>query len=94
MTTQGISGPLPATQPIEAWRACLLHGQVRTAAEGPTESDPTVRERLTLIHLDDWAAYKYVDFEAQPVHTFQAPRRQPGLRRHDRNPPRPARRCS
>jgi arabinoxylan arabinofuranohydrolase len=72
MTTQGVRGPLPATRPIEAWRACLLHGRARTAAEGPTESDPTVRERLTHIHLDDWAAYKYLDFEAQPVHTFQA----------------------
>ena len=38
----------------------------------PTESDPTVREHLTLIHHDDWAAYKYVDFDAQPVQTFQA----------------------
>jgi len=45
---------------------------VRTAAEGPTESDPTVRERLTQIHLDDWAAYRYVDFDTQPVNTFQA----------------------
>ena len=35
MTTQGAGGPLPATQPIEAWRACLLSGRVRTAAEGP-----------------------------------------------------------
>ena len=72
MTTQGITGPLPASRPIEAWRACLLHGHVRTAADGPTESDPTVRERLTLIHHGDWAAYKYLDFNAQPVHTFQA----------------------
>jgi arabinoxylan arabinofuranohydrolase len=72
MTTQGISGPLPATQPIEAWRACLLNGRVRTAAEGPTESDPAVREYLTQIHLADWAAYKYVDFDAQSVNTFHA----------------------
>lgn len=72
MTTQGVSGPLPATQPIEAWRACLLGGHVRTAADGPTESDPTVRERLTQIHRDDWAAYRYVDFDTQPVNTFQA----------------------
>ena len=72
MTTQGIRSPLPANQPIEAWRACLLHGQVGTAAQGPTESDPTVHERLTLIHHDDWAAYKYVDFEGQPVQAFQA----------------------
>jgi arabinoxylan arabinofuranohydrolase len=72
MTTQGISGPLSANQPIEAWRACLLHGQVRTAAQGPTENDPSVREHLTLIHHDDWAAYKKIDFETQPVLAFQA----------------------
>jgi len=72
MSTQGISGPLPASRPIEAWRACLLQGQVRTAAQGPTESDPSVRERLTLIHHNDWAAYKKIDFEAQPVQAFQA----------------------
>jgi arabinoxylan arabinofuranohydrolase len=72
MTTQGVSGPLPSTQPIEAWRACLLSGRVRTDADGPTESDPTVRERLTQIHLDDWAAYRYVDFDTQPVNTFWA----------------------
>ncbi|MBE0695518.1 MAG: carbohydrate-binding protein, partial [Anaerolineaceae bacterium] len=72
MTTQGVSGPLPATQPIEAWRACLLHGKVRSAADGPTVNDPAVRERLTQIHLDDWAAYKYIDFDAQTVNTFHA----------------------
>jgi Glycosyl hydrolases family 43/Carbohydrate binding module (family 6) len=70
MTTQGLTGPLPAVQRIEAWRACLLHGQVHTAADGPTESDPVVRERLTLIHHNDWAAYKCIDFEAKPVDTF------------------------
>ena len=72
MTTQGTGSPIPATQPVEAWRACLLSGQVRTGAEGPTESDPTVRERLTQIHKDDWAAYKYVDFDRQPINLFQA----------------------
>ncbi len=72
MTTQGITGPLPANRPIEAWRACLLHGQVRTAASGPTEGDPAVREYLTLIHHGDWAGYKYVDFTAQPVRFFHA----------------------
>jgi arabinoxylan arabinofuranohydrolase len=72
MTTQGISTPLPATQPIEAWRACLLHGHVRTAADGPTGNDPTVRERLTQIHMEDWAAFKYIDFDSQSIHTFFA----------------------
>lgn len=72
MTAQGVSGPLPAARPIQACRACLLGGKVRTAAEGPTESDPAVRERLALIHHGDWVAYKYLDFEAQPVRAFQA----------------------
>jgi arabinoxylan arabinofuranohydrolase len=72
MTTQGAGGPLPATRPIEAWRACLLKGHVCTAANGPTETDPAVREYLTQIHLGDWAAYKYVDFETQHVSRFQA----------------------
>jgi hypothetical protein len=70
MTTQGVGAPLPAAQPIEAWRACLLGGQVRTAADGPTETDPTVRERLTHIHHGDWAAYKYVDFNTTSVNAF------------------------
>jgi len=72
MTTQGVSAPLPADQPIEAWRACLLHGLVRTAADGPTETDSTVREYLTLIHHSDWAAFKYVNFDVQPVNSFYA----------------------
>ena len=81
MTTQGVSGPLPAAQPIEAWRACLLHGYLRTAADSPRENEPAVSERLTQIHLDDWAAYKYIDFDTQPVDSFFAPCGQPGLRR-------------
>lgn len=72
MTTQGAGGPLPAAGRIEAWRACLLHGQVRTAAEGPSENDPAVRERLTMIHHGDWAAYKHIDFDTRPVERFAA----------------------
>jgi arabinoxylan arabinofuranohydrolase len=64
MTTQGISGPLPSFTEIEAWRACLLSGQVRTAANGPTAENPGVSEYLTLIQDGDWAAYKYIDFGA------------------------------
>ena len=72
MTTQGVGGPLPADRPIAAWRACLLHGRVCTAAQGPTQDDPAVRECLTLIHPDDWAAFKYVDFDTRPVRVFCA----------------------
>jgi len=72
MTTQGIGAPLPAEQPIEAWRACLLSGHVHTGVQGPTASDPTVSEHLTQIHSHDWAAYKYVDFDTPPVDKFHA----------------------
>jgi len=72
MTTQGIGEPLPAKQPIAAWRACLLRGHVRTAASGPTENASTVSEFLTQIHTGDWAAFKYVDFDAQAVTAFHA----------------------
>ena len=72
MTTQGAGGPLAPTAWLPAWRACLLSGQVRTAAAGPTEYDPTVREHLTMIHDGDWAAFKYFDFDAALVSAFQA----------------------
>ena len=72
MTTQGIGNPLPATHQIDAWRACLLSGHVHSAVQGPTERDSTVCEHLTQIHNSDWAAYKYVDFDSQPVNNFQA----------------------
>ena len=72
MTTRGVRGPLPAPQLIAAWRACRLSRHVRTAADGPTGRDPTVREWLTQIHHGDWAACKYVDFDASPVSVFHA----------------------
>jgi arabinoxylan arabinofuranohydrolase len=71
MTTQGVSAPLQGRATIEAWRACLLSGQVRTAALGPDEHYLAVCEHLTLIHDGDWAAYKYIEFGAG-VSTFQA----------------------
>lgn len=64
MTTQGAAGPLDATQSLDAWRACLLSGTVRTEAVGPTGADPSVSEHLTQIHAGDWAAFKYLDFGA------------------------------
>jgi arabinoxylan arabinofuranohydrolase len=71
MTTQGNTGPLDARIEVEAWRACLLSGQVRTAAVEPSEHQDDFREHLTLIHNGDWAAYKYIDFGAG-VDTFTA----------------------
>ena len=64
MTTQGHTGPLAAVGTIEAWRACLLSGEVHTAALGPLEHDSRVSEHLTRIQDGDWAGYKYVDFGA------------------------------
>ena len=71
MTTQGMSGPLAATQNIEAWRACLLSGQVHTEAVQPGVTCVEYSEHLTMIHDGDWAAYKYVNF-GPGVADFQA----------------------
>jgi arabinoxylan arabinofuranohydrolase len=71
MTTQGASGPIPAAAQMDAWRACLLSGKVRTATVGPTAADPAIGEHLTWIHNGDWAAYKYLDF-GSGVTAFQA----------------------
>jgi hypothetical protein len=62
MTTQGVSGPIDASTELEAWRACLLSGQVHTQAVGPSPTQPGFSEHLTMIHDGDWAAYKYLDF--------------------------------
>ncbi len=62
MTTQGASDPLDATHRLEASRACLLSGQVRTATSPPDAYVDQWREHLTWIHNGDWAAYKYLDF--------------------------------
>jgi hypothetical protein len=71
MTTQGISGPLPATQRTDAYRACLLSGTVRTESIGPGDHSDQWREHLTWIHDGDWAACKYLDF-GEGVSSFHA----------------------
>jgi hypothetical protein len=71
MTTQGAATPLRATQPIEAWRACLLSGHVYSIPHGPTEHDPIVREHLTHIHNGDWVAYKYLNFDLDKIVAFR-----------------------
>lgn len=70
MTTQGILGPLQATQQLEAWRACLLSGHVFSTPQDPTEETQVVYERLTQIHSGDWAAYKYLDFGSEHITRF------------------------
>lgn len=71
MTTQGAAGPLDATQPLDAYRACLLSGNVRTRSLPPSDDCAAWREHLTLIQNGDWAAYKYLDL-GTGVSTFHA----------------------
>jgi hypothetical protein len=63
MTTQGAAGPLPATNKMDAERACLLHGNVRIIAIS------TDNEILTGIRNGDRVAYKYLDF-GEGVHSI------------------------
>ncbi len=58
MTTQGTGKPLNCMERIDAERACLLFGNVRTNVfeEG--------KEDLEGIRNDDKAAYKYIDFSS------------------------------
>lgn len=63
MTTQGASEPIIATNHMDAYRACLLSGKVRTGVRGISENHDYHEEFLTFIHDRDWAAYKYVSFD-------------------------------
>lgn len=63
MTTQGASPPLPAIETIDAFRACLLSGSVRTESLHPSSHSEDYGEILTGIHRGDWAGYRYLDFQ-------------------------------
>ncbi len=56
MTSQGAAGPLVATHPLDAERACLLYGHVYIKSFEPGN------EELTGIKNDDKVCYKYLDF--------------------------------
>jgi arabinoxylan arabinofuranohydrolase len=71
MTTQGVSAPLDAASKIDAYRACLLSGSVRTEAVGLSETNDEYSEHLSIIENDNWAAYKYIDFK-DGVSSFEA----------------------
>lgn len=62
MTTQGAEPPLPAANVLDACRACLLSGRVRTGVLGGDATHPRPSEFLTHIVNGDWAAYKMIDF--------------------------------
>jgi arabinoxylan arabinofuranohydrolase len=57
MTTQGATGPLNPLIKMDAERACLLTGNLRTVAFTPDN------EKLTGIRNEDKAGYKYFNFE-------------------------------
>ncbi len=72
MTTQGVEGPIDATKWLEAYRACLLDGEVRTTQVQQTINDETsYYEYLSHITNGDWVSYKYLDF-SRPVGIFEA----------------------
>ena len=72
MTTQGSGDPLPATEWLEASRACQLSGAaIRISATELTASNDTVSEYLSHMRKTDWAAYKYLDI-GDGVSTFEA----------------------
>lgn len=72
MTTQGAEGPIPATNRMEAYRACLLGGNgIRTSVAELTEKNSSISEYLSHIRKGDWAAYKYLDF-GDGVSSFEA----------------------
>ena len=71
MTTQGISAPLAAASAIEACRACLLSGMVRTERVEEGDEPKQTSEHLSMIESGNWAAYKYIDF-GQGVSSFHA----------------------
>uniref|UniRef100_A0A7C6AF20 Carbohydrate-binding protein n=1 Tax=candidate division WOR-3 bacterium TaxID=2052148 RepID=A0A7C6AF20_UNCW3 len=61
MTTQGISEPIKAISKIDAYRACLLSGKIHTEVEYLVNHHI---EYLAFIENNDWAAYKYINFES------------------------------
>ncbi|MFW6304126.1 MAG: family 43 glycosylhydrolase [Candidatus Sumerlaeota bacterium] len=63
MTTQGASGPLDAFQPLGAWRACELSGKVYAKPFDRRSPETPYEERLTNVHNDDWAVYRYLNFK-------------------------------
>lgn len=68
MTTQGVTGPISVISNMEASRACLLSGEIRTAQ---LKINGITTEYLTLIENNSWACYKYFDF-SKDVTSFVA----------------------
>jgi len=59
MTTQGVSGPILANQPVEAYRACKLSGKLYSASSAEDDNCGNI---LTHAVSKDCATYKYLSF--------------------------------
>ena len=68
MTTQGAGGPISPLLRMEAYRACLLSGNVYPAVRRPLHDVPV--EYLAGIRDGDYAYWKYYDFSKAPVNRF------------------------
>ena len=68
MTTQGIGGPISPLYRMEAFRACLLSGNVYPTVRRPLHDIPV--EYLTGIQDGDYAYWKYYDFDQASVNRF------------------------
>jgi arabinoxylan arabinofuranohydrolase len=62
MTTQGVSDSIDAQTTLDACRACLLSGLVRTNVGGLDKNAEDTYEYLSFIVNGDWAGYKYINF--------------------------------
>lgn len=70
MTTQGIQQPLNAEMDIDAYRACLLSGEIKTEVFKQNANEEYY-EYLCDIEDNNWAAYKYINFD-EGIKTFVA----------------------
>lgn len=68
MTTQGAGGPMSPALRMEAYRACLLSGNVYPTVRRPENDVPV--EYLTGIRDGDCAYWKYYDFDQAEVNRF------------------------
>lgn len=63
MTSQGASGPISAFSEIDASVACRMKGNCRIAFDGENETNEILTGCGGGSWTDDWAEYRYLDFE-------------------------------
>lgn len=68
MTTQGAGGPINPLQRMEAYRACLMSGNMMPTVRRPNNDIPI--EYLSAIKDSDYAYWKYFDFTGKKANHF------------------------